>query len=374
QLVDMTSSFSEMGRRGDALSAIFDLSSSALESASKVRDITSAIGDLKDAAKGVKLSDALDTSDVHADKLLDAFDQLRPQIQAKITEAFETGGSEAAQSTADGYVAQIVAALGGKLSPDKVKELLGLGDLSTTLKVALDQSTAAKVKTELQTLTGLQGGETPFTASIALALDAGKISPAAAQALVQSALGAAGVNVPLDPVTDPTALAEAGAFMQSYIAGHPATLPVQGDTAGVQAAAAGAAADVAKTPATQPIDADTSKADAAAKGFVDKTESTKPSVTVDANTTAAIATMLYLKVLSLALQPVVTVSANIGPAIASAFQLVSIINSQRPSVPVDAYIRSLPSSGDIANRIGTVRVPIDAYVRTLPRINGDLGG
>jgi hypothetical protein len=367
-LLDTLSTFNEMARKGDALSSIFDLSSSALESASKVRDITSSIGELKDAAKGVKLSDALDTSDIHFDKVLDAFDQLRPQVQAKIVEAFQTGGSQAAQDTADNYVQQIVTALGGKLSPEKVKELLGIGDLETTLKVALDQSTAAKVKSELAVLTGLSG-ETPLTASIQLALDAGLISPAAAQALVQAQLGAAGVTVPLDPVTDPAALAEASAFMTAYVAGHPATLPIGGDNSGAVEATQEAAKTADKTTGTVTVDGNRKPADQATTDAAKKADSTTGTIKVDASTALAAAVLLAF----IAQPRVANVYANV-PNLGVANSALNGLTGAR-TAPVYAEARNVSQANAqinaIANQQRTARIDVSVVpTSVLVRVNG----
>src|SRR5207253_1888088 len=82
----------------------------------------------EDEAKGVKVGEIL-AGNMKADEVLDALDGLRPQIQAKVADAFAAGGPEAATAVADDYVNQIVKALGGKLTADQVKELLGLSDL-----------------------------------------------------------------------------------------------------------------------------------------------------------------------------------------------------------------------------------------------------
>jgi hypothetical protein len=92
---------------------------------------------------------------------------------AGVSDAFATGGPVAAQATADAYVKQIVDSLHGKLKPGDVEALLGLHDLTATLKIAVDQASLATAQQMLEILTGLQGGETPWTASIKLALEAG---------------------------------------------------------------------------------------------------------------------------------------------------------------------------------------------------------
>ena len=364
-LLEVTSAAAEVERRSDALSDLFDVGDAPAEAASATRDIAEAIGGLATAAEGVDLSDALDPANLGADKLLDALDGLRPQVQAKIAEAFAAGGPEAATAVADDYVAQIVAALGGQLSPEKVKELLGIGDLTTTLSVALDASSVARAKSELEVLVGI-GGETPFTASLKLAVDAGQLSGEAARAIAEWGLAEEGVKVPLDPVTDPAALAEAQAFMSSFAASNPVTQPLVGDASGVTDAATDAAGQVAKTPATQDILANTDDAEAGIASTKDTAANTKPIVDVDANVQAAILTMRIIQFVAAALAPKVVVDADIAPAMAD----IATVAAQRPRVPATVYVADYPTAGEIQAMIGRPRIPIDIVVGTSVRITG----
>lgn len=366
ELLDISSTFSEIGRRGDAISAIFDLGNAPLDAASATRDITEAIGGLKDAAKGVKVGEIL-AGNMKADEVLDALDGLRPQIQAKVADAFAAGGPEAATAVADDYVNQIVKALGGKLTADQVKELLGLSDLQATIGVALDMSTAARVRSQLAVLTGLSG-ETPLTASIALALEAGTITPEAAEVLVRAQLAGSKVALPTD-VTPPTPeqIAEAGNFVAAQSAKDPAELATAVDSSGAERGVDGFRSGVeSDKPAEVPLDADTRGAEDTRDDFVDTTERTRPSVTVDANTQAAISTMLYLKILSALLQPEVTVTANTGPARSS----LGALERMDVNVPVDAVLADYPTKAEIEARIGRPRIPVDIVVGSSIRITG----
>jgi hypothetical protein len=210
---DLASSFGQMEIRSEALSRIFDLKDAPLDLAGEVRDITQEIGDLSEAAKDVDLSKALDPSNVNADKLLDAFDKLRPELQKKIVEAFSAGGPEAATKLADSYVEQIFKELGGRLSRDEIRRLTGFDQVDVTLKLAVDAASMANAKAELDILTGVTG-ENTYTASIKLALATGSISPQAAQILINDALKGAGVTVPapLQVTGAPAAMAEAAKF------------------------------------------------------------------------------------------------------------------------------------------------------------------
>lgn len=210
---DLASSFGQMEIRSEALSSIFDLKDAPLDLAGEVRDITQEIGDLSVAAKDIDLSKALDPSNVNADKLLDAFDKLRPELQQKVVEAFSTGGPEAATKLADSYVEQIFKELGGRLSRDEIRRLTGFDQVDVTLKLAVDAASMANAKAELDILTGVTG-ENTYTASIKLALATGSISPQAAQILINDALKDAGVKVPapLQVTGAPAAMAEAAKF------------------------------------------------------------------------------------------------------------------------------------------------------------------
>jgi len=365
QLLEMSSTFAEIGRRGDAISAVFDLGNAPLDAASATRDIAEAIGGLGEAAKGVKVGDIL-AGNMKGDAVLDALDGLRPQIQAKVAEAFSAGGPEAAQSVADDYVAQIVAGLGGKLTAEQVTELLGLSDLSATIAVALDMSTAARVKSQLDVLTGLNG-TTPFTAAVQLALDAGTISPEAAEVLVRQQLATLSIPLPTD-VTPPTPeqLAEAGAFATSFFAAQPPKIPTSADPQGFASDVGAAKDDAEAKPATIPLEADPKRADTEAQGVKSKAEALKPVVPIDSDTKAAIATMMYLRILAALLAPEVRVTADISSAMAS----LAIVASQRPRVPVEAYLSDYPTSSEIAARIGRPRIPVDIVVGQSIRITG----
>ena len=211
-MLDLAGTFEQLGTRQDAISALFDLKNAPLDAKGEIRDIELAIRDLSDVAEGIDLSKGLDR--LKADPLLDAIDGLRPQIQAKITDAFSTGGADAARVMALEYIAQVAAELG--ISSLDAATLLGLEDLEALIHVAIEQTSLANAQAQLNILTGL-GGETPLTASIALALQAGTITPRQAQLLVQDALRDAGVEVPAElAVTGakPGALARAQRALQ----------------------------------------------------------------------------------------------------------------------------------------------------------------
>lgn len=252
ELDDLSSTFAEMGRSGDALERVFSLGNAGRTAAGQVRDINLAIGDLSESLKGVKVSDVL-AGDVGADKFLDAIDAIVPDIQQKITEAFSTGGPEAATAMANSYIDQVTAELGGKFTREQVAALLGLDNLPVTIQAAVDQASLAQAQATLATLVGL-GGETPYTASIALALQTGELTPAAAQILINNALGGEGVSIPAElaqPATE-----EALASANKFLADNPGILPVTAKTDTVETDVGTVRGSVEDTPAELTIETD----------------------------------------------------------------------------------------------------------------------
>ena len=196
-LGDLAGEFEQMGVRQEALQSIFDLGNAPLDAAGRVRDIELAIDDLSKTAEELDLSEGLDPSNLKADALLDQLDSLRPQIQTKITEAFSTGGEEAALAMAHDYIAKVAEELG--ISEIEAAELMGLDDVLVKVKLGVEASDVENAKRQLELLTGL-GGETPWTASIALALDTGTITGAEAQRMIQDKLRGEGVSIPAELV------------------------------------------------------------------------------------------------------------------------------------------------------------------------------
>ena len=81
---------------------------------------------------------------------------------------------------------------------------------------------------QLDILTGL-GGQTPLTASIALGLQAGTITPRQAKILIQEQLGAAGVEIPAELLVTPRpgALRRARQALQTETDENPIKQPVE---------------------------------------------------------------------------------------------------------------------------------------------------
>lgn len=362
-LAELAGTFTQMGIRGDALKSAFDLGNAPLDMAGQMRDIGLAIGDLSDAAKGIDLSKPLDPSNLKADKLLDALDGLRPQIQAKIQEAFAAGGPQAARDTAAWYVESIRQELGGKLSTEEIYQLLNLDGLEASIAVALDLTAVENARRQLAILTGI-GGETPYTASIALALDAGTITGEQAQALIQAKLGDAGVEVPteLQAPDAPSFLAEA----QAALGAEAVEVPTAADTSGAEDDVQGFKRETEGETITAPVDADTGEAKGERDRFVDATERTKPVVNIAASVLQALITMALINSIAQAMAPQVVVTADISDAASD----IRGLGNMRPRVPVEAYLADYPSASEIQQRIGRPRIPVDIVVGSSIRITG----
>ena len=229
-LRDMESAFATMARREDALSRVFDLGNAPEDAATATRDILEGVADAKKALKenGIKAKDVIDVKTgeikqtLKADPFLDAIDDLRPQIQEKLTQsfAFDPTG-ETARAQALTYIKQVTDALGGAFTPQQVAQMLGLDNFEQTITIAVELSQVEEAKAELDALTGL-GGETPLTATIGLALDKGTLSGDAAQAILNELAIAQGIPAEVLPEVTPEGMEQARAFL----AANPGLLPV----------------------------------------------------------------------------------------------------------------------------------------------------
>lgn len=336
---DLTSAFSQIGIRQGALQSIFDLGNAPLDALGAMQDVEQGIRDLAESVKGHPIPNIFDPNDVNADDFLSKIASLRGPIQEQVSSTFGAAGPEAAQQLADSYVDQIVASLGGALTRDQVLALLNLGDLEAKIGVALDQSALATAQRSLEILVGLKG-ETPYTASIALALQTGDITPQAAQAAINQQLAGAGVEIPSTLQTPDAGQATVAAAQ--FAAEHPVEFPSTLDPSGAQS-------DV--------------------KGFADSRQPTA-TVPVDANLRAAEQGIASTKTTATNTVPIVNVKASTDSAIVTMLALNLIAAAMAPRVPVTAYLYDYPTAAEIANRIGVVRVPVDAYLRSQPRITG----
>lgn len=231
QMADLASAFDQIGLREGVLANVFKLDEGPRKARDEIRTIAEGIDGLGETAKGVNVGDAL-SNNLKADKFLDAIDKLAPQIQSAVTKAFGSGGPEAAMTMANSYIDQVTAELGGKFSREQVAAMLGLDNIEATIAVAVEQSSLESAKRQLAILVGV-GGQTPYTAQIALALEAGTITGEQAQTLIQAKLGDAKVPIPSALAQPQTAEALAGA-QAALDAGVKVALPSKLDPSGAE--------------------------------------------------------------------------------------------------------------------------------------------
>lgn len=357
--------FDLLATRGTAMQSIFDLGNAPLDALSDMQDVEQGIRDFSEFVrtdlKG-KLPNIFNPDDVNADDFLAKIESLRGPIQEQISAAFASGGPVAAQQVADNYVNQIVASLGGKLTAEEVRSLLNLGDLQAKIDVALDQSRLATARASLATLVGLTG-ETPWTASIALALQTGAITPEVAQTLINQKLAGAGVEIPATLQTPDAGQATVAAAQWSK--DHPVELTTGANTAGASKDVAGFAGGTQPT-ATVPIDGDNKEGKAAVAEVKSTADKTKPIIDVSANIQAALITMAIINAIARAMAPTVDIHSDTSEVYAA----LGNISRQRPRVPVEAYLSDYPTASEIAARIGRPRIPVDIVVGQSIRITG----
>jgi hypothetical protein len=364
ELAALVTQASVWSQRGGIMTSLLGDVAGFAEAKSNVRDIAIAIGELPAELSKVNVGDVLANA-TSADALLDKLDSIGGQVRERIADAFATGGPEAAQTMASDYVDQVTKALDGKFTSEQVAEMLGLGDVKATIDLAVSQDAIARAKATIAAVTGVSG-ETPFTASIGLAIDAGTLSASAAQAIANWQAQEAGIDVPFEPVTDPAAIAEANAFMSSYAAAHPAVQPIEGDPTAATKAVDGVAKTAEGTDATVPIDGDP-KQGLAAVGQVDQTATkTKPIIDVNANIAAALITMAIISAIAQAMAPKVTLTADTKPAV----DAINGVGAMRPRVPATVYVADYPTAGEIQQMIGRPRIPVDIVVGQSIRITG----
>jgi hypothetical protein len=360
----LTGDFSILESRSSALSSIFDLGNAPLDALGDIQDVEQGIRDfaefLKTDLKG-KVPDIFNPDDVNADDFLAKIESLRGPIQQQIADAFGAGGPEAAQQVADNYVDQIVKALGGKLTREQVVALLNLGDLQAKIDVALDQSKLDLAKRSLAILTGLQG-ESPWTASIGLALETGQITPETAQVLINQKLAGAGVEIPATLQTPDAGQATVAAAQWSKE--HPVELATTVDGTGAVTGTEGVVKTIEKTGATIFLDADPKQAESEAQGFRTATDKSKTTVNVDATTAAA--TAILLAFLSAPRATTVYVGTSGVPEVDRTLDALAAPRR----APIEAYLSDYPTAAEIAAKIGRPRIPVDIVVGQSIRITG----
>jgi hypothetical protein len=363
-LRDLTTQANVWAQRGGIMSGLLGDVAGFAEAKANVRDIAIAIGELPEELSKVKVGDVLANA-TSADALLDKLDSIGQQVRERVADAFATGGPEAAQTMASDYVDQVTKALDGKFTSEQVADMLGLGDVSATIDLAVKQDAIARVKATIDAVTGVSG-ETPFTATIGLAVDAGTLSASAAQAIANWQAQEAGIDVPFEPVTDPAAIAEANAFMASYAAAHPAVQPIEGDPSGALSTVDDVSKAAGKADATVPVGGDEKQGLAAVENVEKTAAKTKPMIDVSANIGAALITMAIINAIAQQMSPKVTITADATPAVDTLHNL----SAQRPRVPATVYVADYPTAGEIQQMIGRPRIPVDIVVGQSIRITG----
>lgn len=209
-LTGFSSLFNNMARASTAMQTAFNLGNAPIEFLDDVTSIHDGMRDLVDFVSKNKVGNIFDPNNVNAGPFLQKIQGLRAPIQAKVADAFSTGGAAGAKTTAAQYVNELFHALGGRISKGDIAALLGLDNIDATIRVAVEQNSLAEAQKLIDTLVGV-GGETPYTAEIKLALAAGDITPETAKVLAARALGQLGVDVPSKLGEPKTAEAKAAA-------------------------------------------------------------------------------------------------------------------------------------------------------------------
>jgi len=207
----------------DSLAKALDLGDAPLDALTNIRNIDQGIRDLAEWVRTNGIPNIFDKDDVNADDFLNEIARLKGPIQEAIADAFAEGGTGAATALSQKFISQLASQSG--LTSTQVSTLLGLDSLEASIDVAINETSLAQAKAQLDLLVGVQGGYTPYTASIALALQAEEITPENAQILVQEALRGEGVTIPSElavPLFD-NALRRA----QNDLNSHPVTIPLR---------------------------------------------------------------------------------------------------------------------------------------------------
>jgi hypothetical protein len=353
---DMDSALSEIGRREGALSKVFELDTGPRGAAANVRDIGLAIDELSDKAKGVKVGDAL-ANGIKADEFLDAIDALAPQIQEAVTTTFGSAGPEAATAMANSYIDQVTKELGGKFSREQVATMLGLDNITATINAAVNEEAAEQARQRLALLTGLTG-ESILTANLQVALDAGLLTPAQVQAVVDSVLRGQGVDVPATIGLTPEDAAAVDQWAKDHgvsIAANVEVVPPS--TTAIAALVGGAVGAYSPPPVEVDLELDKKKADDDLKLFINKDRKTDPVVVTTDKIKADADMALFVG------KPRTTevdVTANTTPAVTS---IVTDVTGKARSTEVDVGADVTEFNRDVGIARTNAAKPIVVHVK-----------
>ena len=185
--------------REDALANALDVGDTPLDTLSSIHDIYAGFRQLADFLRDPeglagRVPNIFDPKDVEAGPFLSKLAQMRGPIQEQIARAFGEGGIEAASALAQQFISSMASQSG--LDPSVVSTLLGLDNLQASIEISIKEAADATARRQLALLVALQGGESVFTAQLALGLDAGTITPEQVDTIVQQKLDRMGVTVP----------------------------------------------------------------------------------------------------------------------------------------------------------------------------------
>jgi hypothetical protein len=278
---------------------------------------------------------------------------MREPIQAELQAAFDTGGIDAYSEKADFFAGQIrdqmpAAFQAAGASADEAATLTE-GLLDELELLPADKEIMIRLTREEEARNALEAFSTVISQM-----------PTAVQVAINTMIAEGDIEGALATLNDEL-------INRGY---PPIVLPVDAEPSAAEDTVAGFVDDTEGTTPVIPLDADDKKAAGEVQGFKKTAEGTNPIVPVSSDVKRAVDTMIGLKILAAVLAPVVHIMGDPANALAA----LRMVANQRPQVPVTAYLRDYPSAGEIAARIGVVRVPVDAYIRTMPRINGAVPG
>jgi hypothetical protein len=275
--------------------------------------------------------------------------EMRGTIQTELQAAFDTGGIEAYTAKAEFFRGQVLdqfpqsfrdAGAGAADATRLTNDLVGeLGLLPEDVEVMIRLTREEEARNALEAFSSVIAG-----------------MPTAVQVAINTMIAEGDIEGALTTLNDQL-------INRGY---DPIVLPVDAEPSAAEDTVAGFVDDTEGTKPVIPLGADDKDAAGEVAGFKRTAEGTNPVVPVSSDVKRAVDTMIGLKILAAVLAPVVHIMGDPSNALAA----LRMVAGQHPQVPVTAYLRDYPSAGEIAARIGTVRVPIDAYIRTMPRIDG----
>jgi hypothetical protein len=368
---------------------------SDLDFAQMAQDTVKSFDDVKGALDDIEHKSKIDWSnfDITPDEyselkgmpdelaaVTDAVSGMRGSIQTELQAAFATGGIDAYTQKATFFRDQVVdqfpakfKAMGASTEEAAAQTqalVADLGLLPEDVQIMIQLTREEEARNALDAFSTVIG-QMPRDVQVA-------INTAIAEGDVESALAILNeqlINRGYPPIVLPVeanpAPAEATvAETTDTIDGTAATIEVGADPAPAEGTVDDTVSNIEGENPIIPVGSDPGDAASEVEGFVSETNAQTPEVKVAASVREALITMAIIGTIARAMAPEVMITANATSALRTAVAAANAIQSLSPQVGVNAYLRDYPSAGEIAARIGTVRVPVDAYIRTMPRITG----